>query len=279
MKMNNSVKIDNTVDNADKKLDKKILDKVFFRWLLASQTAWNYEKMQGLGYCYAMLPALRKIYKDEDELNEAVKNHLQFFNCNIITGQFILGANLAIEESGGAKSKDAVASIKTGLMGPLAGIGDTIFGVTWNTVFGSIAAYMALQGSAIGCYIWIIANIVKIVISKGFLIAGYKQGVKLVTSIGDVLKNVTDSASMLGLMVIGALIPTVIKAKVPYVYTSGQVKLVAQEMIDKIMPALIPLSIVGLTYWLLGRKRMNSTRVIILLIVLSIIAFNFKILG
>ncbi|SFB10865.1 PTS system IID component, Man family [Clostridium frigidicarnis] len=262
-----------------KKLDDKTINKVFRRWLLATQTAWNYEKMQGLGYCFAILPALRKIYNNEDELNEAVKNHLQFFNCNIVTGQFILGANMAIEEAEGAKAKEAVAAIKTGLMGPLAGIGDTLFGVTLNTVFGSIAAYMALEGSAIGCYLWILANLTKIVISKSFIKAGYKQGAKLVSSIGNVLKNITDAASVLGLMVIGALIPTVVKGNVPYVYTSGEVELIAQEILDKIMPSLVPVGIVALTYWLLGRKNMNSTRVIIALIVLSIVAFNLKILG
>ena len=247
------------------KLSNKTINKVFYRWLFASQTAWNYEKMQGLGYCYSMLPALREMYTNEDELNAAVKNHLQFFNCNIVTGQFILGANLAI--------------IKTGLMGPLAGIGDTLFGVTLNTVFGSIAAYMALEGSSIGCYMWILANIAKIIISKGFIKAGYKQGAKLVASVGNVLKNITDSASMLGLMVIGALIPTVVKATVPYVYTSGEAQLVAQEILDKIMPGLVPVAIVALTYWLLGRKKMNSTRVILILIVLSIVLFNLGILA
>ena len=269
----------NEIEMKNNKLDNKTINKVFFRWLLASQTAWNYEKMQGLGYCFAMLPALRKIYKNDDELNEAVKSHLQFFNCNIITGQFILGANLAIEEAEGAKAREAVAAIKTGLMGPLAGIGDTLFGVTLNTVFGSIAAYMALEGSPIGCFLWIFANIIKIIISKDFINSGYKQGAKLISSMGNMLKNITDSASMLGLMVIGALIPTVIKGNVPYVYTSGQVKLVGQEVIDKIMPALVPLAIVGFTYWLLGRKSMNSTKVIIILIILSIVAFNLKILG
>ena len=165
------------------KLSNKTINKVFYRWLFASQTAWNYEKMQGLGYCYSMLPALKEIYTNEDELNAAVKNHLQFFNCNIVTGQFVLGANLAIEEAEGAKSREAVAAIKTGLMGPLAGIGDTLFGVTLNTVFGSIAAYMALEGSSIGCYMWILANIAKIIISRGFIKAGYKQGAKLVASV------------------------------------------------------------------------------------------------
>lgn len=264
---------------SNNKLDQQTINRVFYRWLFASQTAWNYEKMQGLGYCFAMMPALRRIYTEEEELKAAVKNHLQFYNCHIVTGQFVLGANLAIEEAQGAKAKDAVAAIKTGLMGPLAGIGDTLFGVTLNTVFGSIAAYMALEGSAIGCYLWVLANLIKIALSKKFLDAGYAQGAKLISSIGNVLKNITDSASILGLMVIGALIPTVVRGHVPYVYASGEVKLVAQEVLDKMMPALVPLAIVGFTYWLLGRKGMNSTKVILVLILLSIAAYNLKILG
>lgn len=259
--------------------DKKVLNQVFYRWLFASQTAWNYEKMQGLGYCFAMMPALRKIYKNADELQQAVKNHLQFFNCHIVTGQFILGANLAIEKAEGIKSKDAVAAIKTGLMGPLAGIGDTLFGVILNTVFGSIAAYMALEGNFIGCILWVIANVLKIALSKVFINAGYTQGAKLISSVGNVLKNITDSASILGLMVIGAMIPTVVGASTKFVYKSGEVELALQGILDKIMPNLLPVAIVALTYWLLGRKSMNSTKVIIFLIVFSVVCYNLGILG
>ena len=261
------------------KFTKKDINRAYFRWYLGGETGWNYEKMQGLGYCYTMMPFLKKIYTDEDELNSAVKNHLQFYNSNMTTSAIIIGANLAIEEQGGEGVQEAVAAVKTGLMGPLAGVGDTLFGMTFNTIFGSIAAYMALEGNPIGCFLWMFANIGRMFLANWFMHLGYKQGTKVVGSIGTKLKNITEAATILGMTVIGALIPTVVKAKVPYVFTSGEVTLPVQDILDKIMPSLLPLAIVFLTYWMLGRKRLNSTKVIFLLILIGMAGSVLKILG
>lgn len=261
------------------KFTKKDINRAYFRWYLGGETGWNYEKMQGLGYCYTMMPFLKKIYQDEDELNKAVKNHLQFYNSNMTTSAIIIGANLAIEEQGGEGVHEAVAAVKTGLMGPLAGVGDTLFGMTFNTIFGSIAAYMALEGNPIGCVIWILANICRMFLANWFMHLGYKQGTKVVGTIGTKLKNITEAATILGMTVIGALIPTVIKAKVPYVFQSGEVSLAVQDILDRIMPSLLPLAIVFLTYWMLGRKKLNSTKVIFLLILIGIVGSVLGILG
>ncbi|MGL5478618.1 MAG: PTS system mannose/fructose/sorbose family transporter subunit IID [Clostridium sp.] len=267
------------MSNEVKKFTKKDINRAYFRWYGAGETAWNYEKMQGLGYCYTMLPFLEEIYKDEDELNDAVKNHMQFFNCNMTTSALIIGANLAIEEQGGEGVQEAVAAIKTGLMGPLAGVGDTLFGMTFNTVFGSIAAYMAIEGNPVGCFIWIFANLARILLSNFFMHLGYKEGAKVVGTVGTKLKNVTEAATILGMTVIGALIPTVVKAKTAYVFKTGEVELPIQDILDKIMPGLLPLGIVFLTYWLLGRKRLNSTKVIFLLIIMGILGSVIGFLG
>ena len=264
------------------KEEKKLIKKMFFR----SGTMYasvNPVTMGGAGFCYSLMPFINEFYKnDEEKRRKALERHTSYFSTTIPMSSFVMGISASMEKENSIKEdfdENSINAIKLSLMGPLAGIGDTLFGVTLNTVFGSIAAYMALEGSSIGCYMWILANIAKIIISKGFIKAGYKQGAKLVASVGNVLKNITDSASMLGLMVIGALIPTVVKATVPYVYTSGEAQLVAQEILDKIMPGLVPVAIVALTYWLLGRKKMNSTRVILILIVLSIVLFNLGILA
>ncbi|MGL4453202.1 MAG: PTS system mannose/fructose/sorbose family transporter subunit IID [Sarcina sp.] len=262
------------------KLTNKDLLKAYWRWHCVGETAWNYEKMQGLGYCYTMMPFLKKFYKDDEaQLDKAVENHLQFYNSNMTTSSIIIGANLAIEEQGGEGVHEAVAAVKTGLMGPLAGVGDTLFGMTFNTIFGSIAAYMALEGNPVGAIIWILANIGKMFVAYWLLLIGYKQGTKVVNQIGTKLKNITEAATILGMTVIGALIPTVIKAKVPYIFKSGEVELVMQELLDKIMPSLLPLAIVFLTYWLLGRKELNSTRVIFILILVGILCSVLGILG
>src|SRR5699024_11674039 len=91
------------------------------------QLSWNYEKMMAPGFFYTVLPFLKRWYKDE-ELVEMKQMQSQFFNVNAFDGNFIIGMDLAIEEKQGSKAKETIAGLKTGLMGPLAGVGDTIFG-------------------------------------------------------------------------------------------------------------------------------------------------------
>lgn len=261
------------------KLSKSDLRRVNMRWILGSQICWNYERMMSTGYVFAMLPIMKKLYKNKSELREVLKNHLQFFNTEPSMGHIILGANVAIEEEKGYQAKETVASIKTGLMGPFAGIGDTIFGVISSTIFGSIAAYMALNGSIIGLIIWICWHFLRLVIRWNLFYLGYKQGVSLVTTLSHKLKYVTEAATVLGLTVVGALIPSVIKADTPFVFHSGDVSLSVQEILDQIMPALFPVLLVGFVYWLLGLKKMNSSRVIFIVMFLSIVLYNTNVLG
>lgn len=253
------------------KITEKDLRRVYRRWLLGGQIGWNYERMQGLCYCYAMMPVLRKLYKDEEDLKKATKLHLQFFNTEPDVAHLILGANVAIEEAQGLEAEEAVTAIKTGLMGPLAGIGDTIFGVITTTVFGSIAAYMALNGSSAGIWIWLAWSVARWFIRWEFTKLGYNQGTRLVTAMGGKLQSITEAASILGLTVIGALIPTVVTPSVPIVFQSGDVTMEVQGILDQIMPSLVPAIMVFFVYWLLGRKKMTSTKAIWILLALSII--------
>lgn len=266
--------------NSDTKLNKKIRDKVFYRWMLLGEAGWNYEKMQGSGYCYSMMPALKEIYKDDEEaLQGAVKNHLQFFNCSPLATNLILGVNLAVEETLKEKGTEAVAGIKTGLMGPMAGIGDSIFGVIIPTVLGSIASYMALEGNALGTWIWLGWAIPYTIIKYLLFKLGYNQGANVVKNISGALKNITESANILGLTVVGALIPTVVKADVPLVFTQGDVSFEVQPLIDSILPSLLPVLVVAFVYWILGMKKMNSTKAIILLIIIGVALSALGILG
>ena len=261
------------------KVDRKTMKSVFRRWLFGVHTCWNYEKMQGLGFCYAMIPALKKIYKDDKEgLKEAVQHNMQFFNTNASTGSAIVGAVLALEEKG-PEARQAVTAIKTGLMGPLAGVGDTLFVVLPNTVIGSIAAYMALEGQPIGIFLWIAFNILRLFCMSKFMTLGYEKGSMLVGSIGGLLKNLTEAANILGITVVGALVPSVLNAKFALEWQNGEVLFSLQEIADKIMPGLAPVAIVGFTYWLLGRKKMTSTKAIFILMGLGIVLYNLKILA
>ena len=266
--------------NTEKKLTKKDLSRLSWRAILASQLNWNYERMMGSGYLYSVLPMLEKLYGDNPEqLKEMMKTHNQFFNTNAIFMNLILGIDAAIEEEEGYKSRETITALKTSLMGSLAGVGDSLQHVIWGTVFGSVAAVLAQNSSAVGCIIWIIANAFLLFIRYSLTGLGYKQGIKLITVLKDKLQAFTNAATVLGVTVIGALIPTVIKAKTNFIFMNNGVELNLQETLNSIMPALIPVVLVLLTYWMLGRKKLNSTRVIWILLIFSIVLSGFGILA
>ena len=106
--------------NSNYKLTKEDFKQINKRSLFTFQLGWNYERMQGSGYLYMLLPQLRKMYGDgTPELKEMMKLHTQFFNTSPFFHTIIAGFDLAMEEKDGVKSKDAVNGIKTGLMGRL----------------------------------------------------------------------------------------------------------------------------------------------------------------
>lgn len=259
------------------KIRKADLKKMSWKWIFGSQMSWNYERMQGGGYLYSMLPFLEKKYKDNPaELKEMLRTHTQFFNTTPHMGGFILGIDLATEEADGYQAKETVASLKTGLMGSFAGVGDTLFGVLFPTIFGSVGSYLALDGNATGVIIWILVNIAIFIFRYYTLFIGYNQGVKLVTSMSGHLNALTSAATLLGVTVIGAMIPTLVKAPIALTFKSGEVSLPVQETVDQIMPMLLPALLVGVIYWLLGKKYFNSTRAILAVIALAI---GLKLIG
>ena len=163
---------------------------------------------------------------------------------------------------------EAVSALKTGLMGPLAGIGDSVFVVIPWTIFGAIAANMALEGSFVGIILWILASILLITAYPLYL-AGKESGASLLTQIETKLKSITDAVSILGLMVVGALIATVVKVNVGFEFKQGDLTMTGNEIFDQVMPGLLPACVVAIVYYLLGRK-VKPVYVILLILVVSI---------
>jgi len=139
---------------------------------------------------------------------------------------------------------------------------------------------MGLKGNPIGAILWLLVAVVILGLRLLEMPFAFQQGQKLVSSMSNVLKNLTESASLLGVLVIGGLIPTVVKVIVPFKLVIGKKTMNIQtEVLDQILPALVPIALVAVAYWLLGRKHMNSTRVIWIFLILSIILYAGKVLG
>lgn len=262
------------------KLTKKDLNKMFRRWIFSAGLGYNFETQQAPSVAFSMRKALRKIYKDDKEYIEAMDNHYKYFNANPLMANVILGATLAMEENEGIKAKNAVQSLKTSLMGPFSGVGDSIFWILIPTIIGSIAGYMAVQGNATGAVIWMILQAMFYFLKVWLFKTGYNSGTKLVTSLGKKINIFTDAISIMGLMVIGCLIPTVVKVFIPLKFKTGKVILSLQNgILDKIMPALLPVAVTIFVYWLLGKKNITPTKIIGLIILICLLGSFTGILG
>lgn len=259
------------------KLTKKEINQVYRRNLFGLQLGWNYEKMQGLGYAYVMMPALKKLYgHDEEAMKRALQMHLGYFNTTPAMSHLIVGADMAIEEEMGIESESIVTGLKTGLMGPFAGVGDTIFIAIYRAIIFSLAAYMALEGNIVGLIIPIVGVIGVMYVRYKFTYLGYEQGQKIATEFGNRIKSLTDGASILGLTVVGGLIASVISFKLDLVFKVGEVELVLQDMFNQIMPGLIPVLIVYMSYKLLGKEKMSSTKLVFILIGMGMVLGNLQ---
>ena len=175
------------------------------------QGSWNYERMQNGGWCYAMIPAIKALYKDKDEQAAALKRHLEFYNTQPFVSAPIIGVTLALEEerANGVEVEDqAIQGVKVGMMGPLAGVGDPVFWFTIRPILGALGASMAMGGSIVGPLLFFIAwNIIRMAFLWYTQEFGYSVGTTIAKDLsGGMLGKITEGASILGMFIIGALV-------------------------------------------------------------------------
>lgn len=251
-----------------------------WRWSFIGSNNINYGTLQGTGYAWAVAKTLRKIYPNDDDYVEAMKVEYEYFNITPYMGPLVIGSDIAMQEQQGTDSLEAVRSLKTSLMGPISGIGDSLLWVLYPTIMGSISGYMALDGNPLGAIAWIILNLALVWMRLKLFDIGYTSGIRLITDRADELNAITEAASVMGLTVVGSLIATVVKVFTPLEFTFGDVTLGVQaEVFDQIMPALLSVILVAVVYWLMEKKNWGFLKVIITLIVFSLIGSYFGILG
>jgi PTS system mannose-specific IID component len=263
---------------SDSVLTKRDVSGAFWRWFFCSQISFNYETMQSPGVIYSLGPSLEKICAGKPELLKSkLRTHFQFFNTQTWLGGTILGAVLGIEESGKENASETATAIKTSLMGPFAGLGDSLFYVLFKTIFGAIAAYMALEGSPIGVIMCLLIGWLMVVPRYKLWGLGYNRGVEMVTKNQKFLTNLTEAASIMGLVVVGALIASTVSLATPLTFSMGEATATVQSIFDRIMPKLLPVAVTMITYWALGKKKMTSTKMILIMIAAAIIGVLIKI--
>jgi PTS system mannose-specific IID component len=256
----------------------------WLRWLFFSHSTYNWERMQGMGFAHSMTPIIAKLYKKPEEIAAALKRHLVFFNTQPDMGGVIHGIVIAMEEekaSGVDITDDAINGVKTGLMGPMAGIGDTIqqgIVIPIALAIGMSIATGGVKEAATGNFLGPIVFIVLVaafVWGVGWLVwwQGYQQGRVAVTNIlqSGALNKVITGAGVLGNFIMGALAVSFVKVSTPVVFFIGGTKFDLQSILNQFMPNLLPLILVLVIWWLLAKKNVSPTTIMIALLVIGIL--------
>ena len=250
---------------SEKMLTTHDLRRMYWRstFLLGS---FNFERMQAMGFCYTLMPAIRKVYRgDKAAEAAALKRHLEFYNTQPWISSVVFGVTAAMEEQkakGEDISEETITSVKVGLMGPLAGVGDPIFWGTARPVLAALGASLALNGSIVGPLLFFIGiNVLRVLTRWYGLKFGYERGTEMVTEVGGgQLKKITQMAAIMGLFVMGALVSKWTTIKFPAVVSTVKnddgivTDTTVQSILDQLLPGLAALGLTFLCMWLLNKK-------------------------
>lgn len=279
--MSTAVETPATEAAPERMLTTKDLRSMYWRstFLLGS---FNFERMQAIGFCLTLMPAIKKFYpNDKTAQAAALKRHLEFYNTHPWVSSVVFGVTAAMEEKkskGDEMGEDAITAVKVGLMGPLAGVGDPIFWGTARPVLGALGASLALTGSWLGPIIYFFGiNIIRILMRWYGLRWGYERGTDMVAEVGGgQLKRITQIASITGLFVMGSLVAKWTNIKFPGVVSEvtaddgTKTVTTVQNILDNLLPACAALGLTFLCMWLLNKK-VNPLWIILGMFVIGIL--------
>lgn len=257
------------------KLTKKDINQMSLLSIL-EQSCFSFERMQAPGFCLGLLPGFKKIYGNQkEEIADAMKNNMDFINTEPHMATFLQGLVLSLEENG--QDRALIKNIKTGLFGPLAGLGDAIFWFTLLPISAAICCSLASSGSVLGPILYIAIWFLGAISRLWFGRMGYNMGVGAVDLISSNASAITKAAGILGMMVVGGLVPSYVSLHFAETLVApGGVSI--QAIFDSIMPNILPLGFVFTLYWLFKKKHVNTLMLIIFIILVSIVLSFFKIM-
>ena len=257
-------------------------------WETWVQTCYNYERMMGMACAHTFLPVVKYLYpNDKAKQIDLMTREMEFFNVHPEFGSCILGLAISLEEEK-AMGKDIpnefITNIKTSLMGPLAGVGDTIWQGVLIPILLAFCIDITLSGDG---NVWgaIAYAVLMLVITYAFsyfnFMFGYRAGSSAIMDFLEkgLLNKLLKGASIMGCMVMGGLIVNYVNVKCGIVITtSGSTFALQESLFDAVLPNILPLGVTMGVYGLM-QKKWTSVKIILAIVLVGIVGGLLNILA
>jgi len=261
------------IQNQPEKLTKGDVTKSWLQWWILCEMSNSYERLQTLAFCASMIPVLKKLYRTKESLSAALKRHLVFFNTQGIWGGIIHGMVIAMEEQKAHRADipdEAITGLKTGLIGPFAGIGDTIDWATIRPIVIALFIPMAMNGSWLGALLPMVM-FTGITMAEGYFFwhSGYRLGRESIVKVleGGWIQQLITGAGVLGLFMMGGLSAQFVKVSTKVQFAVGGVQYQLQSIVDQIAPGLLPLIVVFAVYAYMQKRGPKYTNILLSLLI------------
>lgn len=266
-----------------KKISTATLNKSFWRWFYGNLTCFSHEHMQTFGYMWSMLPIIQELYPDKETQAQKLRTYYPFFNTEPQIGSIVVGITAGLEEAraNGAEEIDdeMINGIRAGLMGPLAGIGDSLIVGTYIPVLLGIALGFSEGGSVAGVLFYIVVwNLTSIWFQKWIYFKGYNLGGTAVDVIvGDKATALRESVIVLGQVIVGAMAGTWVSIKTSVVLTKSigadgtATNVLLQDKLDGAFPGILTMLFVLLCWWLMAKKKVSPIKVMLYMIIIAFV--------
>ncbi|MBQ9492814.1 MAG: PTS system mannose/fructose/sorbose family transporter subunit IID [Oscillibacter sp.] len=261
-----------------KTLSKKTLTKSFNHWFYGNLTCFSQEHMQTFGYMLSMLPVIKELYDTNEERTQKLKTYSTFFNTEPQVGSVVVGITTGMEEAranGEDVDDETINGIRAGLMGPLAGIGDSLVVGTLLPILLGIALGLSGGGSPLGAIFYILVwNIGMYLLMRFMYFKGYELGGRAVeVLVGEKANAIRESIIMLGTMVIGGVTASWINITTSFkmLNSEGGVIVDLQKTLNDVYPSLLSAVFVLICWYLLSKKRMSPLLVMLILVAVAFV--------
>ena len=271
-------------NQTERLLSKKDVFRCYRSWLVWNLSVQNMERMQGPAIVRMLGMVMDKLYPgDREKQKELLERHEPFFNTEPYLGCIVPGVVLGMEEenarSGGVPG-ELINGVKTALMGPFAGIGDSLYVGTLIPILLSIALGISGEsGSVAGPIFYIIAHLAIMIPVTWFMFyRGYTMGIDSAQTIlaGGMKDRLTRAINIVGLVVVGCITAQYVNVRTGWVFTSGDMVVDLNSALNGVFPNMITLILALGTYWLMAKKKQGIGKMFLIFFVFALVAYFTK---